>query len=307
MNINRKYISKKNTYAGRNNPKYIVIHETDNFNRGANAERHASAQCAGHLSTSVHYYVDKEGVYQAAEHSDGTYSIGKEYGGKHAVRDANNCNSINIEICVNPDGDYTAARRNCIELVRQLMKEAGIPAERVIRHYDAKGKYCPRKMMDNPAWWTDFKKQIGQITTNKPKPVASVQPEQWYRVGTDWKNGICVGQTGAYKIKQNAIIACKPVQKVFDSVGNVVYPDKIPNPYPKPTRVIKYRGKGLPLMKGDDVRWVQWELVEAGYDIKIDGKFGPASDEALRDFQKTHGLEVDGKCGPATREKLTAA
>ena len=30
----------------------------------------------------------------------------------------------------------------------------------MIRHFDAKGKYCPRKMMDNPALWEDFKAQI---------------------------------------------------------------------------------------------------------------------------------------------------
>ena len=162
MKINRDYVSKQNTYAGSNSPEYIVVHETDNFSPGAGACRHAQAQAAGHLSTSVHYYAGSDGVFQAAEHSDGTYSVGKEYGGSHAVRDAHNRNTINIEICVNQDGDYAVARANAIDLVKYLIKTTGIPAGRVIRHYDAKGKYCPRKMMDDPALWDDFKAKIGQ-------------------------------------------------------------------------------------------------------------------------------------------------
>lgn len=177
VTINRNFISKENTYAGANNPIYIVIHETDNTAKGAGAQRHAQAQKNGQLSTSVHYYSGSDGVYQAAEHSDGTYSIGKEYGGNHAVRDANNRNSINIEICVNQDGDYNVARQNAIELVKYLIRTTGIPAERVIRHYDAKGKYCPRKMLDNPSLWEDFKTKINGAavpTTTAPEQVKEI-------------------------------------------------------------------------------------------------------------------------------------
>ena len=168
MEINKQYISEKNTYPGKNNPKYIVIHETDNFNTGSGAKRHAEAQYLGHLSgMSAHYYCGADGVYQAAGHEDGTWGIGKEYGGNHPITDASNINVINIEICVNPDADYNIARGNAIELVKHLMAITGIPAERVIRHFDAKGKYCPRKMMDNPALWEDFKKQISTKETSQ--------------------------------------------------------------------------------------------------------------------------------------------
>lgn len=183
IHINKDYISTENTYQGQNAPKYIVVHETDNFAAGANAERHASAQAAGHLSTSVHYYCGSDGVCQAARHSDGTYSVGREYGGSHSVKDATNRNTVNIEICVNSDGDYAKARQNAIGLVRCLMKETGIPAERVIRHYDAKGKHCPRKMIDNAFLWEDFKTQIrgeecsdsSQIETEEREPAKTLK------------------------------------------------------------------------------------------------------------------------------------
>lgn len=226
MKIDTEFISKKCTYAGQNSPKYIVIHETDNFSKGANAGRHAQAQAAGHLSTSVHYYAGSDGVYQAADHIDGAYSVGREYGGDHAVKDATNRNTINIEICVNEDGDYTKARENAIELVKHLIQTTGIPAERVIRHFDAKGKYCPRKMMDNPELWADFKQQIGQASMQQTKPDQVPEDKKkavWYRVGTGWKNGICQQQTGAYHKKDFAIADCQPGQNVYDESGKVIY------------------------------------------------------------------------------------
>lgn len=322
MNINRDYISKENTYSGQNNPKYIVVHETDNYRATAGARTHAIAQYKGHLSTSVHYYSGSDGVYQAAEHCDGTYSIGREYGGNHAIRDANNCNSINIEICVNEDGDYNVARANAIELVMYLIQTTGIPADRVIRHYDAKGKYCPRKMMDNPALWEDFKAQISGKT---PSTSGAAYKPGMYKVNVDDLNirtGPGVGYTkcgviqdhGSYtmtemsgswgKLKSGAgWINCHEKYCTYlDSVSTV---ERRVNPYPVPKRTIKYT-EGKPTLKGDDVKWVQWNLVEAGYDIKIDGSFGPKSDEALCAYQAQHELDVDGKCGPATRACMAA-
>ncbi len=75
---------------------------------------------------------------------------------------------------------------------------------------------------------------------------------------------------------------------------------KAANPYKEPTRTLK---KGS---KGQDVKWLQYELVEAGYKLTIDGDFGKNTDKALRTYQKSAKLVVDGKCGPATRKALKA-
>jgi len=55
---------------------------------------------------------------------------------------------------------------------------------------------------------------------------------------------------------------------------------------------------------GPNVKKVQELLVKAGYDIKVDSSFGPATDKAVRDFQRKHNLAVDGQAGPATQNKL---
>ena len=82
------------------------------------------------------------------------------------------------------------------------------------------------------------------------------------------------------------------------------------NPYPKPSELIK---KG---MKGDPVRWLQWELVEAGYGkafsyngkvyskVKIDGDFGIITESALKLFQSSCKIKVDGLCGDVTKKYL---
>ena len=68
------------------------------------------------------------------------------------------------------------------------------------------------------------------------------------------------------------------------------------NPYAVPTRTLK---RTYPMMKGNDVKWLQWEL-----GIKVDGKFGDDTQKAVIVYQGVHGLKQDGKVGPATRYSM---
>ena len=56
--------------------------------------------------------------------------------------------------------------------------------------------------------------------------------------------------------------------------------------------------------QGSEVAEVQAELVRIGYDVVADGDFGPATVEAIKDFQSAHGMDVDGSVGPSTYEAL---
>jgi N-acetylmuramoyl-L-alanine amidase CwlA len=89
---------------------------------------------------------------------------------------ATNKNTISIEMCVkNVTADKSANSPGwiitddtlaaTIELTRYLMKEYGIPADKVIRHYDVNGKPCPGVVGWNPltgsvAAWNSFKAAI---------------------------------------------------------------------------------------------------------------------------------------------------
>ena len=54
-------------------------------------------------------------------------------------------------------------------------------------------------------------------------------------------------------------------------------------------------------MTGDDVKALQTMLNEAnGANLATDGRFGPATEKAVKSYQKLKGLVVDGKAGPKT-------
>jgi predicted chitinase len=58
--------------------------------------------------------------------------------------------------------------------------------------------------------------------------------------------------------------------------------------------------------KGDAVETLQQQLVTLGYQIGVDGNFGPGTRGAVVDFQGKNGLTNDGICGPATWAALWA-
>ena len=56
--------------------------------------------------------------------------------------------------------------------------------------------------------------------------------------------------------------------------------------------------------KGVHVEWLQKALVNRGYKIDVDGSFGPATLEALKQYQKARGLTVDGIAGVGTHKAI---
>jgi len=57
-------------------------------------------------------------------------------------------------------------------------------------------------------------------------------------------------------------------------------------------------------MGGQSVTQAQQLLANHGIQLDVDGKFGPQTDAAVRQFQQAHNLEVDGKIGPQTLAAL---
>lgn len=48
-------------------------------------------------------------------------------------------------------------------------------------------------------------------------------------------------------------------------------------------------------MSRTEVQHVQRALNNAGYDVRVDGKWGPSTQRALRDYQQAHGLAATGR------------
>ena len=56
-----------------------------------------------------------------------------------------------------------------------------------------------------------------------------------------------------------------------------------------------------PLMRGDDVAALQARLIDMGFNPgRVDGFYGPVTEKAVQEFQKSVGVKIDGICGPGT-------
>jgi N-acetylmuramoyl-L-alanine amidase len=146
-------------YSKRTEPiKYIVIHDTGNTSKGANAESHYKYFNGGNRGSSADFFVDDKQILQVNDYTKYyTWHCG-DGKGKYGIT---NSNSVGIEMCINADGDYNKAFDNLVWLTRKLMAELKIPIDRVVRHYDASRKNCPKSFMyANWSLWDKFKKRL---------------------------------------------------------------------------------------------------------------------------------------------------
>lgn len=66
------------------------------------------------------------------------------------------------------------------------------------------------------------------------------------------------------------------------------------NPYDEPKRTLKIGSKG------DDVKWLQYELNESGFGLSIDGIFGNKTLASVLAFQQSCKIKIDGIVGTNT-------
>ena len=181
------------------NIAYIVIHYTagstsrpgtakNNAVMFADPTRGASADFIVDDSTIVQYNPDINNRYcWHCGDNKNPYSMGGKYYGK-----CGNANSIGIEICcTNPNWKDTepantrawsftdSVVNKAVELTRYLMEQYGIPAERVIRHYDVSGKLCPgiigwNEDSGNVTEWKHFKERMLHTMGFRGEALASI-------------------------------------------------------------------------------------------------------------------------------------
>ena len=138
--------------------RYIVVHDTGNPSRGANATAHYNYFNGGDRSSSADFFVDDTQVLCVNDYYKFyTWHCGDGHG-KYGIT---NRNSVGIEFCINVDSDRDKTLERTALLVRELMQELNIPIDRVVRHYDASRKNCPQSMSGNGwAQWYKFKEKL---------------------------------------------------------------------------------------------------------------------------------------------------
>lgn len=153
-NLITRNFSKRQT-----DPKFIVIHDTDNRDSGADVYMHGKYYQTNKRGASAHYTVQDDAIVQSVDDRDSAWHSQDRYNPK-----INNSNSIGIEMTVHPESDYKTMMNNTVELTKHLMDKYNISPENVVRHKDVSGKTCPRTMAENPSLWVKFKRAIGDTS-----------------------------------------------------------------------------------------------------------------------------------------------
>lgn len=143
-------------------PQYVVIHNTAN---DASAMNEISYMNSNNFQTSYHYAVDDVRAVQGiplnrnAWHAgDGAYGNGNRKG-------------IAIEICYSKSGGsrFTKAEENAAELAAKLLKQYGWGIDRLKKHQDFSGKYCPHRTLD--MGWQRFVNMVQAKLSGQATPV----------------------------------------------------------------------------------------------------------------------------------------
>lgn len=120
-------------------------------------------------NASAHYFLDGSGtIIQSVSENDTAWAVGDW---------VMNCKSISIEV-VSAGQDFSSAEiAELTWLVQDLMKRYGIPASRVIRHYDVTGKHCPAPYVNQNKWnalWSQI--TSGSTDGSEYEPVVPDNP-----------------------------------------------------------------------------------------------------------------------------------
>lgn len=276
-------------------PVGICVHNTAN---DAPAQKEIEYMQSNNNEVSFHIAIDDIEAIQGIQFSRNAWHAGDGGSGK------GNRNYIAIEICYSKSGGdrFVKAEQRAAEEIAALLKKYGWGIDRVKKHQDFSGKYCPHRTLD--MGWNRFinmiQAELNGNTTSKPNPTGGL-----YRVRKSW--GDAKSQLGAYSILDNAKGNCPSGYSIFDSNGNKVYPVEVPvNKIPNfgtfyPTETIYFRnepntnssntiigtyklGESVnydKVVETDSYTWISWVSLSTGirrympiYDKKADELWG---------------------------------
>lgn len=122
--------------------KKFVVHNTANK---ASAKAEISYMIGNNNQVSYHYAIDDVQIVQGIEENRNTWNAGDGAFGE------GNREAISFEIChsTNPDiNKFKNAEKLASKFIAYKLKERGWGIDRVTKHQDYSGKYCPHKTLD---------------------------------------------------------------------------------------------------------------------------------------------------------------
>lgn len=294
-------IKKQHTkvnYSNINIPvKFIVIHDTGV--PGQSAKNNADYFENTYRGASAHYFVDEDQIIEVVPPGKKGWHVGDDKDDSDGI---NNGNTIGIEFCAEKDKTFKPETIvNGQLLIQKLMKDYGVSANKVVRHYDASGKNCPQFMNTDGKWtlWKKYHKQLtGATSVSVPLP-SNNNKESQHTVkpgDTLWGLSKQYNANVAELKKWNNLKSDIIVVGTKLNLGN-----NVKTPTPNPTPVASTPKANL---KVDG--WLGYNTIkelQEYFGTVVDGKLSKPS-LVIKSLQKLLGVTADGLMGPNTIKAL---
>ena len=257
----------------------ITVHNTWN---DASAENEVKYMIGNNKKVSFHIAVDDKEAVQGIPLDRNAWHAGDGNG-------KGNRSSIGVEICHSKSGGerFAKAERNAAELIASMLKERGWGIDRVKKHQDWSGKYCPHRTLD--LGWQRFLNMVREYLGGKPAPSKPVAPQKPNKptsnkinVDGSWGQATTKALQKILGTKQDGIVSNQPTinRKYLYSASST-----------------SWQFKKTGYSAGSNMIRALQKLIGA----KVDGWFGKNSVITLQRFLK---VKADGSMGPATVRAL---
>lgn len=164
------------------NAAFIVVHNTAN---DASARDEIAYMVSNNNEVSFHYAIDDKEIMQGIPENRNAWHAGDGRNGK------GNRYGLSIEICYSKSGGkrFEEAEKLAAKFVAYKLKEKGWGIDRVKKHQDFSGKYCPHRTLD--MGWQRFLDMVqnelyklkgGNAMTKPDKNT----PSSWAESSWDW-------------------------------------------------------------------------------------------------------------------------
>ena len=257
----------------------ITVHNTWN---DASADNEVKYMIGNNKKVSFHIAVDDKEAVQGIPLDRNAWHAGDGNG-------KGNRSSIGVEICHSKSGGerFAKAERNAAELIAGMLKERGWGIDRVKKHQDWSGKYCPHRTLD--LGWQRFLNMVREYLGGKPAPSKPVAPQKPNKptsnkinVDGSWGQATTKALQKILGTKQDGIVSNQPTinRKYLYSASST-----------------SWQFKKTGYSAGSNMIRALQKLIGA----KVDGWFGKNSVITLQRFLK---VKADGSMGPATVRAL---
>ena len=168
--------------------EFIVVHNTAN---DASARNEVAYMIRNNDKVSFHYAIDDKEIVQGIPEDRNAWHAGDGNG-------PGNRKGIGIEICYSKSGGqrFIEAEKLAAKFIAYKLKEKGWGIDKVKKHQDFSGKYCPHRTLD--MGWQRFLDMV-KSELDKLKGVDKVTdkntPSSWAKEAWEWakKEGITDG------------------------------------------------------------------------------------------------------------------